>query len=457
MLGLGQSMFSPKKAVGVVRKDLQLWHKYNESNAPYGEDIVENGTFNLGADKVVDGTFDDTTVSSYNTGKALSFGGSSWVSGMSALDGYVVDSNASFTIATTFKATTLGQGMIFSTGQDGSNRCYLWTNSDTLYFSWGDQSGNPTTGTMPNVSVGTTYRVVISVSGLTSTVYLDGEEVYTKTASTDFTLEDELTLGRHGSQNGFYYNGLISDVEFFDSAWTSSDVTFDYNNPNHLVTDNPNSTIALSNLKGYWALNEGSGSIAFDSSEARGGSELQTNDFSTDTTGWGATSATLSVSNNELINTSNGVNPYGIAVFSAPLSNSKSYVVEGYYRNIDATSAYVAFYDGLTQTTIASANSSTTNVYFKATITSAASGNPQLKFNSSSTVGQNLSVAFSNVSIKEVSHRNHGAITNATYVDSQPTIPQLGMMDWSKGNNLLTYSFNILTIFGRMQHRSYEF
>ena len=141
--------------------------------------------------------------------------------------------------------------------------------------------------------------------------------------------------------------------------------------------------------------------LGFETSETLG-RELQTNDFSVDTTGWGFQSATLSVSNNELINTSNGVNNYGIALFSALLENSKSYVVEGYYRNIDATNAYVAFFDGASQTTIAAANASTTNVYFKVTITSASSGNPALKFNSTSTVGQNLSVAFSNISVKEV-------------------------------------------------------
>ena len=35
---------------------------------------------------------------------------------------------------------------------------------------------------------------------------------------------------------------------------------------------------------------------------------------------------------------------------------------------------------------------------------------------------------------------NNGTITSATYVPAQPRIPQLGMMNWSKGSNLLTYS-----------------
>jgi len=35
---------------------------------------------------------------------------------------------------------------------------------------------------------------------------------------------------------------------------------------------------------------------------------------------------------------------------------------------------------------------------------------------------------------------NNGTINGAVYVDAQPRIPQLGMMNWSKGSNLLTYS-----------------
>jgi hypothetical protein len=58
----------------------------------------------------------------------------------------------------------------------------------------------------------------------------------------------------------------MSDLQIYDTAWTQADVTFDYNNPQHLVTDNAASSIALSNLKGYWHLSEGDGAINYDSS-----------------------------------------------------------------------------------------------------------------------------------------------------------------------------------------------
>jgi len=37
-------------------------------------------------------------------------------------------------------------------------------------------------------------------------------------------------------------------------------------------------------------------------------------------------------------------------------------------------------------------------------------------------------------------HDNDGTVLGATWAPRQPTIPQLGLMDWSKGSNLITYS-----------------
>ena len=56
--------------------------------------------------------------------------------------------------------------------------------------------------------------------------------------------------------------------------------------------------------------------------------------------------------------------------------------------------------------------------------------------------------SITNISVKEITQSAHGSnitptsgdLIGATYVDKQPTIPQLGMMDWAKGSNLLKYS-----------------
>ena len=52
-----------------------------------------------------------------------------------------------------------------------------------------------------------------------------------------------------------------------------------------------------------------------------------------------------------------------------------------------------------------------------------------------------FSGSISNVSVREVTASDHGGlIVGAEYVDDQPRIPQLGMQNWSKGSNLVTYS-----------------
>ena len=85
--------------------------------------------------------------------------------------------------------------------------------------------------------------------------------------SGDLTDTTSLFIGAD-APNGvaFKFDGYINDIQWYDTILSQEDITYDYNNPNHLVTDNPNSTVALSNLKGYWALSEGAGSIAYDSS-----------------------------------------------------------------------------------------------------------------------------------------------------------------------------------------------
>jgi hypothetical protein len=85
--------------------------------------------------------------------------------------------------------------------------------------------------------------------------------------SGDLTDTTSLFIGAD-APNGvaFKFDGFITDIQWYDTILSQADATFDYNNPNHLVTDNPNSTVALSNLKGYWDLSEGAGSIAYDSS-----------------------------------------------------------------------------------------------------------------------------------------------------------------------------------------------
>jgi len=69
---------------------------------------------------------------------------------------------------------------------------------------------------------------------------------------------------------GFAFNSYgdiqLSDVQLYNENLSTDDIAYDYANPQNLVTDRSGTSIELSNLKGYWHLSEGAGSLVYDSS-----------------------------------------------------------------------------------------------------------------------------------------------------------------------------------------------
>ena len=154
--------------------------------------------------------------------------------------GTTVDSNFKCTVALWFNAATLGSRMIFGCGQTSpaNNRFYLWTSGNKLYFNYGDQNSTPTTGAAPTIVADRWYRAVIVADGLTAYVYLDGELQYTRVSTFNpTTLTANLTIGRHGAESNFEYDGMVSDFQVYDACWTASDVTYDWDNPDKDVFD----------------------------------------------------------------------------------------------------------------------------------------------------------------------------------------------------------------------------
>ena len=48
MLGIGNVVTAGSKVASVVRKDLEAWYKEGKSQAPLGEEKINNGYFSLG-------------------------------------------------------------------------------------------------------------------------------------------------------------------------------------------------------------------------------------------------------------------------------------------------------------------------------------------------------------------------------------------------------------------------
>jgi len=99
------------------------------------------------------------------------------------------------------------------------------------------------------------------------------------------------------------YKGMMSDFQIWDSAWSASDVTYDHLNPESLALNNGSTSLAESNLKIWYPMNEGHKGQSFimDAANTGLGDELVNNgDLSSGTTGYIVDSdgpgATMSVS-----------------------------------------------------------------------------------------------------------------------------------------------------------------
>ena len=108
-------------------------------------------------------------------------------------------------------------------------------------------------------------RIVISAdrSG-NATCYIDNVaqtpvDISAKNGDLDDTTN--LFIGDAASGSSEFFSGKLSDVQLWNVAWSATDVDYDYTHPNELVA-----TLPVANLKAWWAMTEGSGLIAFDSS-----------------------------------------------------------------------------------------------------------------------------------------------------------------------------------------------
>ena len=113
-------------------------------------------------------------------------------------------------------------------------------------------------------------RIVLTVKGTIAKCFVDGVQLGTdKTISIfDFSSATTTHIGARYEPESTpkWYNGLLSDFQVYNKVWLTDDVAYDYANPQNLVTDRDNTTIELSNLKAYWAMSEGAGSLTYDSS-----------------------------------------------------------------------------------------------------------------------------------------------------------------------------------------------
>jgi hypothetical protein len=203
------------------------------------------------------------------TGKALTFNGNDVVEVTD--NGNINLGTSDFTFA--FWINKLGSGGSTQRVIDKRNTkgytLYL-DNVNVLRLELNDGSGN-VGFVMGTLTDDTFQRVVISADrDGNATCYINNSpQTPIDISSKQLSLNDStnLFIGADAPLgSGLFFSGILSDLQLYNKAWTASDVAFDYNNPNHLAIDNPDTDLVVTDLKAYWAMSEGDGLVAYDSS-----------------------------------------------------------------------------------------------------------------------------------------------------------------------------------------------
>jgi len=179
-----------------------------------------NGT-NTGVNYYRDGQVIMPVANSY-----LDFDGSDdYITISSLLNQETINGSTTKTIILWLKADSYGARIAFSTGQNGNNRIYYWTQNSLNTWRIGDYVSTSGHSALP--SAGTWFCTAIVINGLSVTGYLNGTQDYTGAYSA-FTTQDYAVLGRHGT-GSYYYDGKIGKVSVYNNALTAAEVLSNYN------------------------------------------------------------------------------------------------------------------------------------------------------------------------------------------------------------------------------------
>ena len=363
------------------------------------------------------------------TGKALSFDGANdYVD----IDGFTMSGDtASFAFWVNPNVTS--SGYLFDINP---NRLLIGFGAGEIFINT-SPLGTQYFGSIP---LNTWSRVVITINGATAKCYIDNTQLGSdKTINLiDLSLATASSIGSKYTKASSFYNGKLSDLQIYNKAWAASDVAFDYNNPNHLAIDNPDTSLVVTDLKAYWALSEGDGDYAYNSAVALGSEEMTNGDFATDGTvdstsyslGFRITSSqtTGSILSNQFTvnNPSDATGTFGRFWITDGSSSINTLVLGKTYKvsyTVDSSSGLSGgsdflYHNGASYQVIPYSNGTHTFTF--------TTSGEYLQFK---LIPVDSNIVFSNISVKEVSV---GAIVGATYDDQLTTIPQLGLMDWSK-------------------------
>jgi len=270
------SFRSALAAASVITTNLKMWLGFETSSIDGDKQITPDKSGN-------------NNVGELFTGKAIEFDGSTTYVSANSFAG-TLSNNTAFTFAVWFNsdkiATDYFRNILISSGgpEQFTNIFKIGVNPQTsatgsanvggIYF---DDSAGAYNNVVPlsggvNYNDGEWHRLVVSrpqgSGNQTLTFYVDGSSIGTAPCNPYWNNVNLFDFGQEwdGAGTSDHFGGMMSNIQVYDYAWTTDDVTFDYANPQNLVTDRSGTSIGLSNLKGYWHLSEGAGSVVYDSS-----------------------------------------------------------------------------------------------------------------------------------------------------------------------------------------------
>lgn len=238
-----------RRAFGIVRKNLQLFLDFEKSELVSGELVVKDKSPNTNNAKLF-------------TGKALSFDGvNDYIGGTT----FTTPDAGVRVFAFSFKTNDTRTGDYQNPFISNTNPFLSFgVDGGKLAVSYYDTSWNTTHFSNTLFNDDALHRAVIiyDIDNTIADAYVDGVYLSQQTVAPS----SSPVLNAIGRASSKHFNGMLSDFQIWNAAWAQADVTFDYNNPQHLATDNAASSLNLSNLKGLWHLSEGAGGICYDSS-----------------------------------------------------------------------------------------------------------------------------------------------------------------------------------------------
>ncbi len=259
------------------------------------------------------------------------------------------------------------------------------------------------------------------------------QRVVLTTSTAKNTISDTFDVAYKGF--GSHGRFKMSDLQIYGAEFTTDDIAYDYANPQKLVTDNASSSVTLNDLHAWWHMSEGDGTIAFDSAPLIGKELLVNGDFSDASTGWQSSGSNWTFSNNTAIYVGDG--SANELLQNINFVGGKLYKIVVDVASISGTLKVRFNNDQANKVTF---NTVGENIIY---ITPSGTGLINNDISISRETGV-FNAVINSISIKEVYNIDgetyDGSSLGATYDDAQERIPQLGMMNWSKGSNVLPYS-----------------